>query len=202
MSTNQAERIMVNGREVRIVPARGGRWLIRSWPGIRFLDPAGRWRIDGDEQEFDTEAAARAFALQHADQAAPVLFAPSAEQSSEVSGVNPRAGAAVSDTPLTVEEIADYAALLRDELRQAANVIEFLHCCLIDKQYKYRYPGQTVQALKRIDELTPKFAGCHHGRFREDCEKCQVALVQHQRRRRWSNESLSKLRELKGRVFP
>lgn len=83
-------------------------------------------------------------------------------------------------------EAAEEREFWRDELREAANVISFLHNCLVNsREYSYEYPKQTTEALQRINQLAPPEPMCFHGRFYAGCRRCAIVKAITERRHKF-----------------
>jgi hypothetical protein len=62
--------------------------------------------------------------------------------------------------------------VLEAALDRAVHMIEFLHGCLTDPGYWYKYPEQTAEKVARLRDLAPPRPGCVHGRRDPECESC------------------------------
>jgi hypothetical protein len=80
--------------------------------------------------------------------------------------------------------------VLEDALRQAQNLVEFLHGCLtrpaktipavqMNGAYKYEYPESTLEELKKWSTIAPRSNSmCYHSMHVPDCESCQEHLTE------------------------
>lgn len=66
----------------------------------------------------------------------------------------------------------DREVLLEDALIQSIQTIEFLHGCLTDDHYSYKYPEQTEKRLKYLKKLVPMPPTCYHSMTVEGCPAC------------------------------
>jgi hypothetical protein len=83
--------------------------------------------------------------------------------------------------------------LLEDELDHARQTILFMHGCLTDDTYQYRYPEHTERRLQKIATLIgPNQPGCLHSFYQDGCEECEQR-TDHMRKLNEAKDTLSLL---------
>jgi hypothetical protein len=65
--------------------------------------------------------------------------------------------------------------LLEEALRNAQDLVEFLHRCLTrPNNHTYAFPERTEERLRQWNELAPIEPRCHHSGIVENCERCKI----------------------------